>query len=105
MEKVVLESGAWSHGEIAIASTFGERLRGLKAVDVGSVLIETRSVHSFGMTAPFLAIGLSANLEVRDHKLVDPNRIVFFRGCRFVLELPESIEPPEIGVALGVRHA
>jgi len=104
MVRVRLESGEWSSGEVALASTFRERRRGLKAAGVDSVLIETRSVHGIGMRGPFLAVGLGPDLEVRESRVVAPNRIAFFPGCRYVLEMAEAAPPPPIGSLLEMRR-
>jgi hypothetical protein len=70
---------------------------------VEAVLIETRSVHSFGMMSAVKVVGLDANLMVRESRVLNPNRIAYLRGSRFVLELPADADAPEEGAQLEVH--
>ena len=104
MDRIRLESDNWRRGDIAVATTFRSRLRGLKAPGVDSILLETSSVHSFGMASPLRLVGLDADMTVQENRALDPNRIAYLRGSRFVLELPLEEDYPEEGAQLAVRR-
>lgn len=80
------------------AGSFMDRYLGLKRA--GPVLMRAQSVHGFGMDRPFQAVGLSSALAVKAVKMVEPNRIAIFPGCRYVLELPLSVSAPDLGTEL-----
>jgi hypothetical protein len=103
VDRIRLESGSWSRGDVAVATTFRSRLRGMSTPGVEAVLIETRSVHSFGMMSAVKVVGLDANLMVRESRVLNPNRIAYLRGSRFVLELPADADAPEEGAQLEVH--
>ena len=65
-----------------------------------AMLLRTRSVHGFGMVRPFLAVGLTDDLRVMVARVVNPGRIAYFPGCRWVLELPADAQPPSPGLVL-----
>lgn len=104
MDRIRLESDSWSRGDVAVATTFRNRLRGMNAPGVESVLIATRSVHSFGMISAVQVVGLDADLRVRESRVLNPNRIAYLRGSRFVLELPADADAPEEGARLEMRR-
>lgn len=104
MDQVMLESADWNSGVVPVARTFRERWRGLKRPGVESLLLETRSVHGFGMRKSFQAIGLTESLRVSDARIVRPSSVAFFAGCRYVLEIPATSTPPSIGTTLEMRH-
>ena len=88
------------------AQSFADRFRGLNKLEPGeSLLIRTSSVHAFGFRHPFRAIGLSANLEVVAHTIVQPWRLVWFPGCAFVVEMPTDAVPPPMGSRLEMLDA
>lgn len=104
MDRVVLSSDDWSSGLVQVATGFYGRWRGLKAhPEETSLLIRTSSVHGFGMSKPFMAVGLDKHLRVTATRLVRPRRVAWFRGARFVLELPAATEPPREGTALEIQ--
>lgn len=105
MEALRLSGGDWSHEPILRARGFIERLRGLRGHDAGtSMLLETSSVHSFGMNEPFWAVGLTALGVVSEVRMVRPGRIVVLRDCRYVMELPLGVPPPSVGARLDVSR-
>lgn len=99
------------HGavEIAIASTWIARLRGLagRAVaplpGVGLLLPRTRSIHTFGMGFDLDLIWLDRHgRAVRIDIGVKPRRIRFCAGARSVLELPAAgREAPRDPLSVG----
>lgn len=104
VERISLESDNWSRGDIAVATTFGSRLRGVRAPGVNSLLLETSSVHSFGMMFSLRLVSLDAEMRVLENRTLPPNRLAYLRGARFVLELPLGEDFPEEGARLAVRR-
>jgi hypothetical protein len=52
------------------------------------------------MDRPLLVVGLDRVGRVLGSKILRPNRVVAFRGARWVLELPADTPPPEPGTML-----
>lgn len=106
MREVALRSGDWSHGPVMEAEGFLDRLRGLRASGRGSsLLLETSSVHGIGLEVPFRAVALTRDLRVGSVTIVYPGRVVRFRGCAYVLEMPVHVTPPAVGALLEVIDA
>ena len=106
METVRLTSSCWSCEPVARALGFAEHLRGLKMIGPGqAMLLETSTVHAFGMKYPFRAVGLTEDYVVTRVVIVHPWTAARFHGCRYVLELPLDQEPPPIGEQLEVSNA
>ena len=104
MDRVALLGWSSESGSVGYARSFRERWRGLKGMPEGSaILMKTRSVHGFGVKAPFRAVGLTSTFEVVKTREVKPWRVVNFTGCRYVLELPIDVEPPLTGETLEMR--
>ena len=106
MDVVELRESDGTVIEVNLAVSFADRLLGLRRVDPDSaLLLRTRSVHGFGMTRPFLAIGMDGKGRVVGSTVVKPWRMVWFRRCRWVLEMPEWHSPPAVGETLEWAHA
>ena len=85
------------------AISFGDRFYGLRKLEPGSsLLIRTSSVHAFGFRRPFRAVGLSAELTVISHSIVEPWKAVRFPGCSFVIEMPVDAPVPPLGSRLEI---
>lgn len=105
MDVVLQDRSGWKTGRVRYARRFFERWRGLKDPEASDgVLMRTRSVHGFGMDAPFVAVALSGDMDVVDMTLIQPGQVVWFSGARFVLELPEDSMPPASGARLTMSH-
>lgn len=61
------------------------------------MLFRTSSVHGIGMREPLWAVGLDAEMTVIAVRRLDPGRIVWIRGARWILEMPIDQEPPAVG--------
>lgn len=66
------------------------------------MIFDTSSVHAFGLSEPFWAVGLTDRGIVSGVKVVRPWGIVVFRDCRYVMELPLGVTPPPVGARLEV---
>lgn len=103
MKRVRLSGEGWSHQPVARAEGFADRLWGLHKLEPGStLLLETSSIHSIGLGRAFRAVALSDEYVVMDVRTVSPWRAMFFRDCRYVMELPLDVEPPPPGTRLEV---
>ena len=111
---VVLAAGVWRSLPLWLGRTWAERWRGLRPrPDGGGLLLETRSVHTFGMREPLWVASLDACGRVLRVRLLPPGRAFLDLDARWVLELPASAEPPCPGMvttvvtkrlAVGKRH-
>ncbi len=77
-------------------TSFRDRLLGIRAKDVEAVLLDTSSVHTFGMNAPIELVALDGELRVVETRTVDPNRVVWVRSASHILELPAGSAVPEL---------
>lgn len=103
MEELRLSADDWDHGPVLEARSFVDRWRGLRGQEPGaSMIFGTSTVHAFGLREPFWAVGLTGRGIVSEVKLVRPRRIVMFRNCRYVMELPLGVTPPPVGARLEV---
>lgn len=106
MKRVRISGEDWSLQSLMVAEGFVERLRGLLPLNASSaLLIETSSVHSIGMGRPFRAVALDEALTVVAVAVVEPWRVVSFRGARFIMELPLDVDPPRVGASLELADA
>ena len=106
MDQIFLQTGKRIYGPVGDARTFWQRWRGLNGLPSGaSILIGTSSVHGFGLSEPFRAIGLTSLLQVSATCVVEPGRIARFPGCSYVLELPLGADAPEPGEMLELYSA
>lgn len=103
MEQVSLVSADWTAEDVALAFQPLQKLRGVRRRP-GRMLLRTRSVHGFGLNRPLLAVGLSTAMEVLEARRLMPGRVLYFPGCRYVLELPIDDPLPALGTHLEVRN-
>lgn len=66
------------------------------------MLFETRSVHGFGMRSPVAVLAIGHDSTVLGSRVLAPNRVVFFAGARYLLELPVEAEVPHPGSAVEI---
>ena len=105
MDTVHLRTSSWRSGPVKTASTFYERWKGLRGAESGtSILIETSTVHSFGLSEPFTAVGISYDMRVIGSRTVGPRRVVLMRGAKWILEIPANAEVPADGVLVEVQR-
>ena len=80
MEWGTFATDGWESESVWVASTFLERLKGLRASDGDhGMLIKGQSVHGFGMREPLLAIGLDERRTVVGFRVLFPHRVVWIR--------------------------
>ncbi len=99
---VELRSGSWSAGAVAWADTFWDRFIGLShALSRDGVVLPVRSVHTLGMKAVDL-VALDRDLVVVDTRRLGRNRVAWFAGAHYVLELPAGRPLPPPGAKIEV---
>jgi uncharacterized membrane protein (UPF0127 family) len=102
MKRVSLVTDGWST-EALRASTFYERWRGLRGTPTQPrLLIETSSVHTFGMHLSISVVMIDSDLRVVRAQSLLPNRVVYERKARFILELPEASALPALGAEVNI---
>lgn len=102
MRRIRLVTDGWS-SEAARASTFIERFRGLRGEpDDARVLFETSSVHTLGMARSISVVMMDHDLRVIRAQSLLPNRLIYERKARFILELPEATELPAVGAIVEI---
>lgn len=103
MRTVRLSAEQWPGVVASRAVTFRDRFLGIKAGDSeGALLISARSVHSIGLHAPLQVVGLDNGMRVIETKTLRPNRVAYFGGASFILELEENATAPRQGTRLEV---
>jgi hypothetical protein len=105
MNIVVLQG---DHADPIVAShaiRFHERLLGRWSPNaLEALLISASSVHTFGLKEPIGVIGLDKDMTVMGNAILGPNRLVWFRGAKHILEVPVDFDLPNIGDCLKVSH-
>ena len=96
MRRVRLTAGGWS-SEAEQAVTFVDRFRGLRALSPGArLLIETRSVHTIGLTRPINVVVIGRDGSVLDTRTLTRNRVLVNRLARHILEVPHGSDLPDL---------
>ena len=104
MRKVRIAGVGFGPVAASHASTFSERLKGLAApAALPALLIDTSSVHTFGMATPIGVVGIDEHNRVVAAKVVPPNRVVWLKGSRLILEVPEGGDLPGVGTRLRLE--
>lgn len=86
--------------------SFGERFRGAKLPGArDGVLIYTSAVHTVGLPSPLEVFAVGSDRRVVEVRTVAPNRFAWFRGARFVVELPAGSNMPEVGSVVEISDA
>lgn len=102
MRRVRLVTDEWAT-EASLASTFIQRFQGLRGQpDDARLLFETPSVHTLGMSRTVSVVMIDDDLRVIRAQSLLPNRVVYERTARFILELPDDAELPAIGAGVEI---
>ncbi len=104
MVRVKVTAGGWSTDAV-LARGFLDRLLGNFRVPAGTtVLLQTRSVHTFGQRQTLSVVGIDASMTVVDVRSVAPNRVVVMPGARMILEVPAGLDLPVVTDRIGIRN-
>lgn len=90
-------------GPVRVARRFFERWRGLRRSSESALVLPGSSVHGFGMKRPLTLVALDRDLTVLRTGRLEPNRVVWMRGARWIVELPDGTTPPSVGTRLTAR--
>ena len=105
MDVVRLSTGDWEIDTVFVPRGFFERWRGLRGADSGTaMLIRGRSVHGFGLSQPFVAVGIDKRRSVGRLEVVSPGSISVMALARWILELPVGSALPRVGDVIEVSR-
>lgn len=103
MDTISVGSGDWCV-EAQYASSFRQRLTGLRGAVDDRLLIRGSSVHTFGLGEPIDVVAIDERMRVTATVRVPPNRITFIPGARVILELPAGDPVPRHGDLMTFTH-
>ena len=89
---VDLSADGWSIDGVKVLVSRAERYIGIGSMADRSVLLLTRSIHTFGMKKTISIVVLDVSGTVVQTGVVHPSRIVWFPGLRWVIETKADLE-------------
>ena len=98
---VVMTADAWRSPRVAVATSFGDRLVGMRRRDVNGLLLRSASVHALGLASPLRVVHVDAEGIVLHQDLLTAGRRVSARGP-WIVELPIGTGGPDTGAQLTV---
>jgi hypothetical protein len=98
---VVFASDSWHSLPIAVATSFADRLLGIRRRRTNGLLVRSSSVHAAGLMSPLRVLHLDAEGTVLHQDLLTAGRRVVARGT-WILELPIGAGRPDTGAKLTV---
>lgn len=98
--RLMADEGGWTSPPTLLAETRRDRRRGLRPAAPHGIIIETRSVHGFGMCHDLTVLGLDGAGVIVDVRTLRPRRIVSMRDATWIVELPPGSPTPLAGVRL-----
>ena len=105
MQTVLLRSSDFDPVIASHAVRFHERLLGRwSPTALDATLIDTRTVHTFGLKESIGVVGIDEHLTVVAAAKLEPNHVVWFRKARYILELPADFDLPRVGSALEMSY-
>jgi hypothetical protein len=98
---VVLASEDWRSPPVSVASSFADRLFGIRREGTDGLLIRCSSVHGFGIRDPLRVVHLDGDGTVVHQDILVTGRRSIARGV-WTLELPIGVRGPATGARLVV---
>jgi len=98
---VVFVTDSWHSLPIAVATSFADRLFGMRRRRTNGLLLRSSSVHAAGLVSPLRVVHLDAEGTVLHQDLLTAGRRVAARGT-WILELPIGAGRPDTGAKLTV---
>ena len=98
---VVVTSGRWRSPPIAVATSFADRLVGMRRNGASGLLLRCSSVHAIGLVSPLRVVHVDSDGTVLRQDVLTAGRRVAARGT-WILELPLGAGSPDTGVKLTV---
>jgi hypothetical protein len=102
MRQMRLQANGWESGVVSHPGTFIGRLIGVRARTAEAVLLDTSSVHTFGLKRPIELVALDSELRVVETRTVAPNHVAWIRSASHILELPAGSPLPDVAQQLEV---
>ena len=103
MKYVGLRAGPWSVEGLVLTESFVERLRGVSmSTAARGVVIRRSAVHTMGMSRAIETFAVDRKGRVVEARTLAPNRFAWFRGARYLVELPAGSDLPEVGSVVEV---
>ena len=96
---LMLVGESWRSPPIVVATSFVDRLVGIRRAGTGGLLLRCSSVHAVGVQEPLRIIHLGRDGTVECQDLLTAGRRVRARGA-WILELPLSTSGPDPGTHL-----
>lgn len=91
--------------KVSIAASFWDNWRGVKNLPAeAGLILRRRSVHTFGLRRQLLGVGVDAAGTVLAVKAMTPNRMFYFPGSTFVVELPRVDTRVNVGDQLSLSR-
>lgn len=103
--RVHLSGHEWERADVALPVGFWQRLRGIAAHDVASILIRGRSVHTFGLRSPIAVCAIDEAGRVLDHRILPVASLFRSSNAAWILELSPTAARPAVGVHLTVASS
>ncbi len=98
---VTLAVGSWRSPPVVVASSFTDRLVGVRRERTGGLLIRSSSVHAYGCRKPLRVVHLDGDGMVVYQDILMSGRRTPARGA-WILELPFGTPGPDTGTRLVV---
>ena len=91
---------------LVLAESFFERFRGARLPEAArGVVLRRSAVHTMGMSLAIETVAVDIQGRVIEVRTLAPNRFAWFRGARYLVELPAGTEVPEVGSRVEVADA
>lgn len=98
---ITLSNEHWELGPVTLATTFPQRLMGMRSGRNHSLLVHAGSVHGRGLKAPLRVLHLTRTGRFVGHDVLAVGRFVRARAY-WILEMPMNAPVPENGARVIV---
>jgi len=98
---VVMATPSWRSPPVLVATSFADRLIGMRRRHTNGLLLRSSSVHATGLGRPLRVVHLDAEGTVLHQDLLMAGRRITARGT-WILELPIRSGRPDTGTKLTV---
>ena len=98
---VVIAAVSWRSPPVTVATSFVDRVAGMRRSGINGILLRSSSVHAAGLPNPLRIVHVDAEGTVLHQDVLTPGRRVAARGM-WILELPIGVQGPDTGAKLTV---
>ncbi len=99
-----LSAPGWPGVEAGLACSFWERYRGVNARAVRNLLLNSASIHTFGLRSDIAVIAVDDSGRVQTVSKVPPGRMARFPGSSFLIEISTPQALPAVGTTIEVHE-